>query len=102
MIDIQKELLIPLRDVPAWCGEHLGNRVHRSTVERWRLRGARGVKLSTILAGGTRYTSVEALEAFFAGVTAAADGDNRVVITGSIDERALKRAEAALDADGIN
>ena len=84
-IDINRESIIKLSDVPSWCEEKLGNRIHKSTVTRWRLRGARGKKLATILAGGTRYTSHEALERFFAAVTAAADG--HAVVSGVIRDQ---------------
>ena len=101
MIDVQNETLIPFRDVPGCCKKHLGNRVHPTTVQRWRLRGARGVKLETLLAGGTRYTSAEALNRFFAGTTAAADGETYVVESDTIDEKAVKEAEAFLASEGI-
>ena len=52
MIDIVNEQMIPLSKIPTWCKEHIGNRVDRSTVHRWRLRGARGIKLETVLIGG--------------------------------------------------
>ena len=74
MIDIVNEQMIPLSKIPAWCEEHLGNRVHPSTVHRWRLRGARGRKLETVLIGGRRYSSQEALLRFFDSATAAEDG----------------------------
>ncbi|MEQ8847990.1 DUF1580 domain-containing protein [Botrimarina sp.] len=67
---ILRERLLPLADV---C-KLLPNRPHRSTVERWRLRGVRGVRLETWLVGGCRYTSYEALDRFFAATTASADG----------------------------
>ena len=101
MIDVQTESLIPFRDVPAWTKEHLGNRVHPTTIHRWRLRGARGVKLETILAGGTRYTSTEALSRFFAATTAAADGESYVVVSDAIDTKAVEQAEAFLASEGI-
>lgn len=101
MIDVQNETLIPFREVPAWTKEHLGNRVHPTTIHRWRLRGARGVKLETLLAGGTRYTSVEALKRFFAGTTAAADGETYVIESDVIDDKAVQDAEAFLASDGI-
>ena len=78
MINIQNESLIPFREVPGWCAQHLGNRVHPSTVHRWRLRGVRGVKLETILAGGIRYCSAESLIHFFEEITRAADGEKSV------------------------
>ena len=101
MIDTQNETLFPFRDVPAWCKEHLGNRIHPSTAVRWRIRGARGVKLETILAGGTRYTSHEALARFFARTTAKADGEDYVVEHDVMDQREIDQAEAILESEGI-
>ena len=73
------EHLIPLaeaaRTLPGGC-------VHVSTVHRWWLKGCRGVKLETILRGGVRYTSTEAIERFVAATTAAADCTTPVVPTG--------------------
>ena len=101
MIDINSESLIPFRDIPAWTKEHLGNRVHPSTIHRWRLRGARGIKLETILAGGTRYSSHEALCRFFATVTAAADGESHIAIQSALDSKAIEKAEAYLEQEGV-
>jgi hypothetical protein len=44
-----------------------------STLWRWIAKGARGVKLESVLIGGKRYTSEEALARFIARVTSAAD-----------------------------
>ena len=74
MIDVTHDTLIRFRDLPAWSQEHLGKRLHQSTFQRWRLRGVRSVKLVSILIGGERYSSEEALQRFFAATTAAADG----------------------------
>ena len=101
MIDIHNESLIQFRELPAWCQKNLGNRIHTSTAHRWRLRGARGVKLETILAGGTRYTSLEALSRFFAATTAIADGVPVVVETATLDAREIEEAEAYLESEGI-
>ena len=101
MIDVTNETLIPFRDVPAWTKEHLGRRVHPSTIHRWRMRGARGVKLETLLAGGTRYTSAEALSRFFAATTAAADGEAYAIVPDIPDSRAMREAEAYLSAEGV-
>ena len=102
MIEVQKEALIRLRDVPNWTKENLGNRVHPSTVHRWRLRGTRGVRLETILAGGTRYTSVEALNRFFAATTVAADGETCAVASASYSSsKRISDAEAYLHSNGI-
>lgn len=101
-IDIASESLIPLRDVPGWCHENLSNRVHISTVHRWRQRGARGAKLETLLVGGGRYTSIEALHRFFAASTAAADGDDRAIhFNSSQTTRSHQQAESYLKSEGI-
>ncbi|MGZ0172893.1 MAG: DUF1580 domain-containing protein [Planctomycetales bacterium] len=42
-----------------------------STIWRWHKKGISGVRLETVCMGGTRYTSAEALQRYFAQVTAA-------------------------------
>jgi hypothetical protein len=42
-----------------------GRRVNVATLYRWSVRGCRGVRLETVQIGGTRCTSVEALQRFF-------------------------------------
>jgi len=102
MLDIFAESLLPLSQAPSL----LPGRVHRSTLERWRMRGRRGVKLETVLVGGIRYTSKEALSRFVNGVTAAADGAETVGGPGPAEtnaerERAIQRAERYLEAEGV-
>lgn len=70
MIDTQKERLLPFSAVPRSMP---GEPPSIATVRRWRIRGVRGVKLETLLVGGRRYTSEEALQRFLAGTTAAAE-----------------------------
>lgn len=70
MIDIGKEQLQTLAQA---AREMPGGAVHVSTVYRWHQEGCRGVKLETILRGGLRYTSKEALQRFVDAVTQAAD-----------------------------
>ena len=101
-IDLHNETPIRFSEIPGWCEETIGHRVNRSTCHRWRTRGCRGVKLETTLVGGTRYSTIEALERFFAGATAAADGNNIVCITGGMtDPAAIQRAESYLESEGI-
>ena len=101
MIDIKEETLVPCSKVSDWCEKHIGTKVNRSTVHRWRVRGARGVKLETLLVGGRRYTSEEALERFFHGSTSAADSGESTVSTARINEAAHRRAMKYLEAEGI-
>lgn len=99
MIDLRDEELIPLKRVPDWCSKHTGYRPHRSTVDRWRLRGSRGAKLETILIGGVRHTSVEKLQSFFNLATAISDGVEAVPHAGRSGNE--KAADDYLDAEGL-
>ncbi|MDB4367969.1 DUF1580 domain-containing protein [Mariniblastus sp.] len=101
MIDVINEQMIPFSKVPSWCEKNIGNRPHRSTVHRWRLRGARGVKLETILVGGRRFTSREALLRFFDDSTAAESGPPIGHQLDSRRRREIEKAEAYLKSEGI-
>lgn len=46
------------------AARHLPGRPHVSTLWRWYTRGVRGVRLETLVVGGRRYTSREALQRF--------------------------------------
>ena len=62
MIDVKRETTLRLTQVP----DELSSRPHVATVWRWCLRGVRGVKLESLVVGGVRYTSHEAIERFLA------------------------------------
>lgn len=66
MIDVLSEHVLSLahaaRHVPKLRGDR---RVHISTLYRWVQAGVRGTRLETIWIGGTRCTSIEALQRFF-------------------------------------
>ena len=64
-------------------------------------RGVRGVKLESLLVGGQRMTSHEALLRFFAKTTAASEGENRVLETAYLNDQAASQAAAILESDGI-
>lgn len=80
----------------------LPNKPHASTIHRWRLNGVRGIRLETIMVGGRRYTSREALERFSARLTAAADGEPPPSRTGKQREKAIAAAETVLEEAGIS
>ena len=52
-----------------------GRKTHVSTLHRWATVGCRGCVLETIQVGGTRCTSLEALQRFFEALTAARRGE---------------------------
>lgn len=101
MIDILNKQMIPFSKIPGWCEKHIGNRVNRSTAHRWRMRGARGVKLETVLVGGRRYTSQEALLRFLDMTTVAEDGVSSPQHNSHERCRSHEEAEAYLKPEGI-
>ena len=70
-IDIHGERLLTLSQVV----RALPKKVAPSTIWRWYRKGIRGVVLETVLVGGTRYTSVEALNRFATTLTDNAQPD---------------------------
>ena len=73
MIDIANETVIPIADAPSYIPGHPS----LATVWRWVLNGTRAGKLDSILIGGRRFTSAEAVQRFANRSTAAADGDTQ-------------------------
>ena len=69
---MKTQQLIPLRDVPRsklLPKRRSGSRVSVSTLFRWALHGLRGYRLDTVMVGGQRCTSIEALQEFFRMLT---------------------------------
>jgi hypothetical protein len=68
MFNVTDESPIPLRDVPKLGSLPMKRGDHRialATVYRWSHRGVRGHVLETLMIGGTRCTSLLALQRFF-------------------------------------
>jgi hypothetical protein len=72
---------------------------HTSTLIRWALRGLRGVRLETVLIGGRRYTSVEAIERFLARLNEPATVP--VPALSRSRQEHIARANRQLDAEGF-
>jgi hypothetical protein len=62
MIDVTNETLIRFQE----AGRFIPGEPTVSTLHRWRKSGVRGVKLETLLVGGTRFTSTQAIARFIA------------------------------------
>ena len=61
-MSIESETLIPFQQAR---NEFPGRkRVGNATLHRWRLHGVRGCKLETLVVGGQRFTSREAIQRF--------------------------------------
>ena len=95
MIDLKDEELIPL------AGSAFPSRPSNPTVWRWHRKGVGGVFLETVLVGGRRYTSREAINRFIAGTTAARDGPPVSLRSPAARQRAIEQAERALKDAGI-
>lgn len=63
-IDFSKEQSITLSQVPIHVPRRGGKKVHSSTVYRWVTKGARGRVLESVMVGGIRYTTIEAVRRF--------------------------------------
>ena len=64
MIELSSETPITIAEVPLHIPRRHGRMVHYSTVYRWMTKGVRGRKLESLLIGGVRYTTLEALARF--------------------------------------
>jgi len=97
MIDITKEALVTFNEAAKFLPD--GRRPSAVTWWRWAQKGIRGHRLETVMAGGRRMTSAEAVIRFFAALS----GDSVPVALKSPHrkERDEKRALAALERDGI-
>lgn len=94
MIDLNAEQLVAVVEIP----KHIpGHRPHVSTCWRWIQRGIRDIRLETLLVGGKRYTSVEAIQRFIERTTTADSHSPPPTPQGA----ALREAEAKLDAAHI-
>lgn len=86
------ERLLPLNEAAEYLPRRSGKKVHYSTLYRWATKGARGRKLETVLVGGVRYTSLEALERFITAPLAKSTMPDQVL---------LDAVSAALDQAGL-
>src|SRR5262245_27373486 len=104
MIDTTSETVVSfteaVRLLPRRRG---GKRPDVSTLYRWSADGLRGVILESTQVGGTRCTSIEALDRFFARLTELAGvcPSGPAIRTTTQRRKASERAARALAAAGI-
>jgi len=97
-IDTSTETIISFNDArSAFPG--IDRRLSLATLHRWRLHGVRGVKLETVLIGGLRYTSREAIDRFIQAQNAA--DAPAAVITPAQRRRQSEAARAELERAGV-
>ena len=76
-----------------------GKRLALATLHRWKLKGVHGVRLETILIGGMRYTSREAISRFIAAQNA--DESTVPTISPAQRSRQAKAAQQELARAGV-
>ena len=106
MIDTITEKPIPLDQLPVEAIPGRGGKpVHMVTLSLWYRRGVRGVRLETLMVGGRRCTSLEALSRFYQAVSQAksthpSHGAVAVARTQREAKRAVRDACKELEAAG--
>ena len=95
MIDLSTERVVSLTDAT----HHLprrrkGKRPSVATIYRWSLRGCRGVRLETVQVGGTRCTSLEALQRFCERLSSAHPSDSEEAAVSRSRRREREKATA--------
>jgi hypothetical protein len=93
MLDLSRET--PIRITEAH--RYVPGSPSRPTVERWRLRGIRGIRLETVLVGGRRYTTEEAIDRFLT----ACNGGQPVLPTSERRAAEIARVDRECQAAGL-
>lgn len=98
-IDIETERCISINEAP----KHFPGRPNVSSIYRWFGKGIRGARLETIVVGGQRFTSIEAIQRFIRATTANSPGASAPVPrpTSRQREAAIRKAERELERAGI-
>jgi hypothetical protein len=107
MIDLRAETLLSLREArehPAFAKRRGGGSITYPTLWRYYAKGIRGVKLETVMCGGMRFTSSEAIARFVERLTQARDGQDAIrpmPRTPTERRRDSDQAGKRLDAKGL-
>jgi hypothetical protein len=96
-INPETEEIITLKQAGRMFPGRTGSGLDVSTVWRWVLNGRRGRKLESILIGGQRYTSRQAVLRFLAALNETTPCGE----TSAARQRAKKFVEQRLEADGL-
>lgn len=81
------------------CSDYIPGNPHCATVWRWATKGVRGIRLATVIVGGRRMVTPQALEEFLQRLNADQPADP--VETDADLKRRAKEASGALAAFGI-
>jgi Protein of unknown function (DUF1580) len=96
MIDISTEtVLSPAEARNRLPARRAGKRPDIATIYRWMQIGCRGIRLEFIVIGGTRCTSLEALQRFFDRLTEAAEPSAPAIPPPALTKTRQRQIEAA-------
>jgi hypothetical protein len=97
-INLERERPISFNEAAKYLPKNY--RPHLSTWWRWHRHGIKGVRLETVVVGGRRYTTAEAVQRFAAALTS--ENHNTQDLPPEKPVRAsLREVEKRLDAIGI-
>lgn len=96
-IDLTNERLLTIKQ----AAKHVPSNPSVSTLWRWVTKGVRGVVLESVLIGGTRLTSEEAIDRFYCDIAAASDGEPAPTRTPRQRAKAIEAADRELAEAGI-
>jgi Protein of unknown function (DUF1580) len=101
MFDPEAEAPLPLSEAAklTMLPKRRGKSPHATTLLRWCLYGIRGIKLESIVCGGTRCTSEQSIKRFFERLSTPF-GDSKTITT-SERKKSIARAQEELKAMGI-
>ncbi|MGA7500634.1 MAG: DUF1580 domain-containing protein [Isosphaeraceae bacterium] len=105
MIDISVENPISLRHIltqfpEKFPGRH-GTPISQCTLENWANHGVRGVRLETVLVGGRRATSIEAVGRFYEGIAEVRQTEGWRAKQGVIKTQRTAKARAKANAAAL-
>ena len=95
------EKLITLEHAAKSFPGNRGRHTHISTVYRWANSGIRGVRLETMVVGGRRYTSEEAIARFIDILSASATDACPTLRSPASRQRGYDQAGKELDREGL-
>jgi hypothetical protein len=106
LINVAEEDLIPLKAVCKMFPGRTGRGTSLSTVWRWIQHGRRGHKLQSLVIGGQRYTSKQAVTRFLAAINQEqiplpAGKEDQIPFTAGQAEYAAALMKRQLDAYGL-
>ena len=101
MSQILSETAISIPEVVDHLPRRRGKKMHPSSAWRWALKGRRGIKLESILVGGVRMTSVEAIGRFVERLSQSSESESASLPTRTPAQRRRASEAAAKELERL-